>query len=328
LRRMRYCNPLGRTMVPGFLALSARKAAFAAGLSASSAARAGAPSKATKTVSHFIIAPFFARATKGSMPFGFCGKSRHHGRNFMAENQGAKMRKLLAIAAAALLLAPLAEAQPAREKIIIDTDIGDDIDDAFAVALALSSPQFEVLGFSASFGDTPTRVKMLDRMLGELGHSDIPVAMGTPVDVNRNAFTQRRYAEGGQFARATHPSSVEFVLDRARKYPHQVTLVAIGPLPNVGAMIAKDPAAFRLLKKVVIMGGSIRTMTDPYGVAAPIAPHPEWNIKNDIAGAQKLFESGVPLQVLPLDSTANLKMHEVARTALFAHGSMMTNILA
>ena len=238
------------------------------------------------------------------------------------------MRKLLAVAAAALLLAPLAEAQTPREKIIIDTDIGDDIDDAFAVALALSSPEFEVLGFSASFGDTPTRAEMLDRMLGELGHSDIPVAMGTPVDVNRNAFTQRRYAEGGQFARSRHPNSVDFVLEQARKYPHQVTLVAIGPLPNVGAMIDKDPAAFRLLKKVVIMGGSIRTMTDPYGVAARVAPHPEWNIKNDIAGARKLFESGVPLQVLPLDSTANLKMHEVARTALFAHGSMMTNILA
>jgi inosine-uridine nucleoside N-ribohydrolase len=238
------------------------------------------------------------------------------------------MRKLLAAAAAALLLTPLAEAQAPREKIIIDTDIGDDIDDAFAVALALSSPQLEILGFSASFGDTPTRARMLDRMLGELGHSDIPVAMGTPVDVNRNAFTQRRYAESGPFARGNHPNSVDFVLDQARKYPHQVTLVAIGPLPNVGAMIDKDPAAFRLLKKVVIMGGSIRTMTDPYGVAAPIAPHPEWNIKNDIAGAKKLFESGVALQVLPLDSTANLKMHEVARTALFAHGSMMTNILA
>jgi inosine-uridine nucleoside N-ribohydrolase len=237
------------------------------------------------------------------------------------------MRKAIGILLAAFFITP-ALAQPAREKIVIDTDIGDDIDDAFAVALALSSPEFEVLGFSASFGDTQTRARMLDRMLGELGHGDIPVAMGTPVDVNRNAFTQRRYAEGGQFARASHPNSVDFVLDQARKYPHQVSLVAIGPLPNIGAMITKDPATFRLLKKVVIMGGSIRTMSDPYGVAAPIAPHPEWNIKNDIAGAQKLFESGVPLQVLPLDSTANLKLHEVARTALFAHGSMMTNILA
>jgi len=76
------------------------------------------------------------------------------------------------------------------------------------------------------------------------------------------------------------------------------------------------------------MGGSIRTMIDPYGVAEPIAPHPEWNTKNDIASTRKLLDSGVPVSVLPLDSTANLKMHEVARTALFAHGSMLTNILA
>ena len=238
------------------------------------------------------------------------------------------MRKYLAIIAAVMLLGTAAEAQPQREKIIIDTDIGDDIDDAFAVALALSSPELDVLGFSAAFGDTPTRAKMLDRMLGELGHGDIPVAMGAPVDVNRNAFTQRRYAEGGTFARANHPNSVDFVLAQARKYPGQVTLVAIGPLPNVGAMIDKDPAGFRLLKRVVIMGGSIRTMEDPYGVAPPIAPHPEWNIKNDIAGAKKLFASGVPLYVMPLDSTANLKLHEVARTAIFSHGSMTTNILA
>ena len=239
------------------------------------------------------------------------------------------MPKIIFCAMAALLLAcGTGFGQQPREKIIIDTDIGDDIDDAFAVGLALSSPEFQVLGFSASFGDTPARAKMLDRMLGELGHSDIPVAMGTPVNVNLNAFTQRRYAEGGAFARPSHANSVDFILEQARKYPGQVTLVAIGPLPNIGAAIDKDASTFRKLKRVVIMGGSIRTMTDPYGVAAPIAPHPEWNIKNDIASAKKLFAAGVPLLVMPLDSTANLKMHEVARTALFAHGSMLTNILA
>jgi purine nucleosidase len=238
------------------------------------------------------------------------------------------MRTTGMVIAAFLIASGMAEAQPIREKIIIDSDIGDDIDDAFAVALALSSPELDVLGFSAAFGDTETRAKMFDRMLGETGHSDIPVAMGTPVDVNRNAFTQRRYAEGGSFARPSHPGSVDFVLGQARKYPGQITLVAIGPLPNVGAMIDNDPAGFKMLKRVVIMGGSIRTLEDPYGVAPPIAPHPEWNIKNDIASAKKLFRSGVPLYVMPLDSTANLKLHEVARTAIFAHGSMMTNILA
>src|ERR1700761_3132919 len=126
------------------------------------------------------------------------------------------------VAAAFLAASGMAQAQPVKsapEKIIIDSDIGDDIDDAFAVALALSSPEFQVLGFSAAFGDTQTRARMFDRMLGETGHGDIPVAMGAPTNVNRNGFTQRRYAEGGTFARASHPGSVEFVLGQARKYP-------------------------------------------------------------------------------------------------------------
>lgn len=246
----------------------------------------------------------------------------------MAPYQGWNMRNIFGIAAAAfLVMAGTAQAQQ-REKIIIDSDIGDDIDDAFAVGLALSSPEFEILGVSAGFGDTATRARMFDRMLGELGRSDIPVAMGAPAAVNLNAFTQRRYAEGAAVAVRPHPNAVDFVLGQARKYPGQITLVAIGPLPNVGAMIDRDPAAFKLLKQVVIMGGSIRTMNDPYGVAAPVPPHPEWNIKNDIASAKKLFASGVKLKVMPLDSTANLKFHDVARTALFAHGSMLTNILA
>jgi purine nucleosidase len=236
------------------------------------------------------------------------------------------MRKIVGVLAVALILG--CGPSQAGEKIIIDSDIGDDIDDAFAIGLALSSPEFEIVGVSASFGDTATRARMFDRMLGELGHTDIPVAMGAPANVNLGAFTQRRYAESGQFARSNHPGAVDFILDQARKYPGEITLVAVGPLPNVGAMIDKDAAAFRKLKRVVIMGGNVRTLLDPYGVAAPIAPHPEWNIKNDIASAQKLFNSGVPLIVMPLDSTANLKFNEVARTALFAHGSMLTNILA
>src|ERR1700743_3793909 len=168
---------------------------------------------------------------------------------------GENMRGIMGMAVAVFLIAGSpAQAQPKQEKIIIDSDIGDDIDDAFAVALALSSPEFEVLGFSADFGDTQTRAKMLDRMLGETGHGDMPVAMGATVDVNRNAFTQRRYAEGGACARASHPNSVDFILGEAHKYPGQVTLVAIGPLANVNAMIARDPAGFRQLKRVVIMG--------------------------------------------------------------------------
>ena len=73
------------------------------------------------------------------------------------------MRKFLAMIAAAILLGAGAEAQPTREKIIIDTDIGDDIDDAFALALAISSPRLHVLGITAAWGDTDLRARLTAR---------------------------------------------------------------------------------------------------------------------------------------------------------------------
>src|ERR1043165_8843924 len=94
------------------------------------------------------------------------------------------------------LLAGVAYTQSSPEKIIIDTDIGDDIDDAFAVALALRSPELQILGISTTFGDTETRAKLVDRMLGEAGREDIPVAVGIHTETKTN-FGQRPYADGG-----------------------------------------------------------------------------------------------------------------------------------
>src|SRR5215472_4948895 len=131
-----------------------------------------------------------------------------------------------------------AQTAPA-EKVIIDTDIGDDIDDAFAVALALRSPELQILGIATTFGDTESRAKLLDRLLGEVGRSDIPVAAGVPTPPKTD-FTQAKYAEGGHFAKTSHPDAVTFLLDEIRKKPGEITLVAIGPLVNVGAAIDKD----------------------------------------------------------------------------------------
>src|SRR2546423_2974518 len=109
------------------------------------------------------------------------------------------------------------------EKVIIDTDIGDDVDDAFAVALALRSPELQILGFSTVFGDTGVRAKLLDRLLGEAGRQDIPVVKGAPTDA-KTSLSQRRYAEGGHFAHATHSDAVPFILDQIRRDPGQITL--------------------------------------------------------------------------------------------------------
>jgi inosine-uridine nucleoside N-ribohydrolase len=218
--------------------------------------------------------------------------------------------------------------QPASpEKIIIDTDIGDDVDDAFAVALALRSPELQILGISTTFGDTETRARLLDRLLGEAGREDIPVALGTPTNTAAtNGFTQRRYAEGGHFARPSHRNAVDFILDEIRHHPGEITLVAIGPLVNIGALIDKDAETFRKLRRVVMMGGSIARRYGDLGYAPPRGPEAEWNIKNDIPSAQKLFASGVPIFMMPLDST-QLKLDEVKREILFQAGTPLTNAL-
>jgi purine nucleosidase len=226
---------------------------------------------------------------------------------------------------AMVLLVSLGYSQAAPEKIIIDTDIGDDIDDAFAVALALQSPEVQILGISTTFGDTKLRAKLADRLLGEAGRPDIPVAVGTSTSTN-SGFTQRRYAEGGTFARPTHPKATDFILDQIRRNPGQITLVAIGPLVNVGELITQDSETFRKLKRVVLMGGSIYRRYGDMGYAPPRGPEPEWNIKNDIPAAQKLFGSGVPIIMMPLDST-QLKLDEVKRPMIFQAGTPLTDAL-
>ena len=207
----------------------------------------------------------------------------------------------------------------------MDTDIGDDIDDAFALALALRSPELQIVGVTTTFGDTQARAKLVDRFLGEAGRQDIPVAVGMPTPP-KTRFTQLAYSERGGYARANHPDAVTFVLDQIRRYPGEITLVAIGPLVNVGAIINKDPQTFRKLKRVVMMGGSVERGYADSGYGPPAPPEAEWNILNDIPSAQKLFQSGVPLYVMPLDAT-QLKLDEVKRSFLFRQGTPITQAL-
>ena len=228
------------------------------------------------------------------------------------------------------LATPVSRAQSsstnaAPEKVILDTDIGDDIDDAFAVALALRSPELQILGITTTFGDTETRAKLLDRFLAEVGRPEIPVAAGVTTPP-KGTFTQRRYAENNHFAKSSHPDADAFLLDQIRRSPGQITLIAIGPLMNIGAAIDKDPATFRKLKRVILMGGSIKRGYGDLGFGPPTPPQPEWNILNDIPSAQKLFASGVPLFVMPLDAT-QLKLDEVKRAYLFSQGTPLAEAL-
>lgn len=211
-------------------------------------------------------------------------------------------------------------AQTEKQLVILDSDIGDDIDDAFALALAENSPEFKILGLTTAFGDTSLRAQLAAHFLAATGHADIPVAAGVPTQP-RTKFTQANYAAAGGKSKILPTSGPDFLLEQIRKYPGQITLIAIGPLTNLAAAIDKDPATFRHLKRIVMMGGSVDTGYDhhPY-------PDAEWNIVCDIPAAKKVFASGVPLYVMPLDSTI-LKMDGPKREALFAQSTALSTAL-
>lgn len=231
---------------------------------------------------------------------------------------------LLSVTAARVVpaQAPATPASSTAQLAVLDTDIGDDIDDAFALALALHSPELRILGITTAFGDTELRARLVDRYLAAVGRKDIPVAAGIPTP-HSNVFTQAAYANREPDHK--HPDGVKFLLDTIRAHPGAVTLIAIGPLANVGEAIKRDPATFRKLKRVVLMGGSVyRGYDGPKGERRP--PDAEWNIARDPEGAKALLASGVPVFMMPLDST-QIHLEEAARDKLFAFGSPLTDQL-
>jgi purine nucleosidase len=226
---------------------------------------------------------------------------------------------------ASLLMAQQTTSAAAQEKVILDTDIGDDIDDAFALALVLSSPEIELVGVSTAWGNTQLRARIVDRLFCETGKEQIPILAGIDT-TSKLPMDHARWAEAMPPRSRPFGSSIDFILEQIRRYPNQITLLAIAPLTNVAAVIERDPVTFRKLKRVVIMGGSIKRGYNDLGYTPDHGPDPEYNIASDIAAARRLFTSGVPLFVMPLDST-QLKLDEVKRELIFRQSTPLTDAL-
>jgi purine nucleosidase len=214
-----------------------------------------------------------------------------------------------------------AEASTAKKPqlVLLDTDIGDDIDDAFALSLLLKSPEVKLLGITTAYGDTELRARLLDRYLTAVGRTDIPIAVGVHT-VQTNIFTQATYARRQPDRK--YPDGVDFLFRQIRLHPGEITLIAIGPLNNLHAAIDKDPTTFRKLKCVVIMGGSVYRGYGPSGTP----PQIEWNAGRDPAGLRALLASGVSVFVLPLDST-QISLSQADQDRIFSFGSPVTDQL-
>jgi purine nucleosidase len=207
--------------------------------------------------------------------------------------------------------------QPPRMKVVLDTDIGTDIDDAWALGYAVKSPSFELLGVTVTDADTPARAKLACKLLSRLGRTDVPVAVGrqTPAVPPDRVDYQFAWAEDFAAYRPVATPAVEFLAETIRRNPGAVTLIAVGPLQNLGDLVRQHPDVVPLVKRVVLMSGSIGAS---YYGPVPVA---EWNVKLAIPEAQAVYAAAWPLTIVPLDSTSYVRLEDQERETLRRAGT-------
>lgn len=229
------------------------------------------------------------------------------------------MRALIAFLFVLSLAAP-AEAQTGPIKVLLDTDIGTDIDDAWALGLLMVSPRVELVGVTICDGNTPARAKVAVKLLHAGGLGKIPVAVGRATEPPDSVDYQFTWAEDFTAVKPVATPAADFIVETLRKHPGEITLVAVGPLQNIADALRKEPKLGTLAKRIVLMSGSIAAnVWSPTAVA-------EWNVKRAIADAQLVYSS-VPLTIVPLDSTSYVTLRNDERARLEKHPAPVTRAL-
>jgi purine nucleosidase len=193
-----------------------------------------------------------------------------------------------------------------KHPIIIDTDPGQD--DAVAILLALASPEIEILGITAVAGNVPLALTEVNaRKICELaGRPDIKIYSGAIRPMLRSLVTAehvhgRTGLDGPDLPDPMMPLqtqyAVDFIVETLMQHPAgTVTLCCLGPLTNIGLALVREPPIASRIKRIVAMGGG-------FFEGGNVTPTAEFNIYVDPQAARLVFESGIPITLIPLDCT-------------------------
>lgn len=191
-----------------------------------------------------------------------------------------------------------AEAASKKIPVILDTDIGDDIDDTWALGLLLKSPELDLKLVTTDLGDTVYRAKIVAKLLEAAGRTDVAVGVG--IRQGSGGGRQDAWVAGYDLARypgKVHQDGVQALIDTIMQSPEPITLICIGPMPNIKAALAKQPEIARRAK-FVGMHGSVRV---GYG-GNKSKTDAEYNVVRDAPACQKAFTAPWPMLITPLDT--------------------------
>jgi len=194
-----------------------------------------------------------------------------------------------------LVLIGLASAasQAAPRRVIIDTDPG--VDDAMAILLALNSPELRIEALTVVAGNVETAQGLENalKIVSLANRCDVAVAGGAQHPLNQKLITAQFWHGKNGLAGVELPASKckadsrfgpDLIIEMVHKYPHELTLIPVGPLTNIALAVSKDPSIASLVRDIVIMGGSV-SGGNVNGAA-------EANIYNDPEAAQIVFNAG------------------------------------
>ena len=196
------------------------------------------------------------------------------------------------------------------KKIIIDCDVG--VDDALALILAFHSSELTVDAVTGVNGNVPldTVFTNIQKVLSIIQPKKRPlIARGADKPLKGNSIHAHSVhgktglgeakidlREGEEWWEKYPGSADELILKLAYQFHNELTLIAVGPLTNLALALKKETEGMKKLKGLVIMGGSVRTRGNT-------TPDAEFNIYSDPLAAKIVFESGLPITLVPLDVT-------------------------
>jgi inosine-uridine nucleoside N-ribohydrolase len=192
----------------------------------------------------------------------------------------------------------------AKIPVILDTDIGDDIDDTWALALLLKSPEVDIRMVVSDFKNTAYRAKIIAKLLETAGRTDIPIGIGirqSDQQDGRQAAWVADY-ELSRYPGRIHQDGVAALIDAIMGAPQPVTLICIGPMPNIRAALEKRPEIAKRAR-FVGMHGSVRL-----GYDGKPEPSKEWNVVADAKAAQSVFSAEWPMLITPLDTCGLMRL--------------------